>query len=113
MPTSGSGAAYGIPAINGIILATNEINKNGGLIGKKVEFVIRDTKLKPSVASAAAKELITKEKVQVLLGAISSSVTLAVSEVAKNEKIVLFAPISKTKALTGKKFHKYILINTF
>ncbi len=108
MPTSGSGAAYGIPAINGIILATNEINKNGGLIGKKVEFVIRDTKLKPSVASAAAKELITKEKVQVLLGAISSSVTLAVSEVAKNEKIVLFAPISKTTALTGKKFHKYI-----
>ena len=108
LPTSGSGAAYGIPAINGITLAIKEINTSGGLNGKKVEFTVRDTKLKPAVASAAAKELITREKVDVLLGAISSGVTLAVSEVAKQEKIVLFAPISKTTSLTGKNFHKYI-----
>ena len=62
LPTSGSGASYGIPAINGVILAIKEINESGGLNGKKVEFIVRDTKLKPSVASAAAKELITKEK---------------------------------------------------
>ena len=36
LPTSGSGASYGIPAINGVILAIKEINESGGLNGKKV-----------------------------------------------------------------------------
>ena len=108
LPTSGGGASYGIPAENGVKLAIKEINESGGVNGKMLEYFIRDTKLKPAVATAAARELITKEGVDVLVGAVSSGVTLAMSEVAKQEKVILFAPISKSIALTEDKFHKYM-----
>jgi len=108
MPMSGGGASYGVPAVDGVKLAIQEINAAGGVNGAPVEFVVRDSKLKPSVAVAAAKELITKEGVDVLLGAISSGVTLAISEVAKQEHVVLFAPVAKTTKLTSDKLHKYV-----
>jgi len=108
MPTSGGGAAYGTPAVNGVKLAVDEINAAGGVNGKKIEYIVRDSKLKPAIATAAAKELITKEGVDLLFGAVSSGVGLAISEVAKQEKIVYFAPISKTKKLTDDRLHKYV-----
>ncbi|MCB1383455.1 MAG: ABC transporter substrate-binding protein [Notoacmeibacter sp.] len=108
MPMSGGGAAYGVPAVNGIKLAIDEINAAGGLNGKQLEFIVRDTQLKPDVATAAAKELIAKEGVKILVGAVSSGATAAVSELAKQEKVILFAPISKAISLTGDNLHPYI-----
>lgn len=108
MPMSGGGASYGVPAVDGVKLAVKEINAAGGVNGSPIEFVVRDTKLKPSVAVAAAKELITQEHVNALLGAISSGVTLAISEVARQDHVVLFAPVSKTTKLTTEKGHKYV-----
>lgn len=108
MPVSGGGAAYGAPAVNGIKLAVEEINAAGGVDGKMLEYIVRDSQLKPDVATAAARELITKEGVDVLLGAVSSGATLSISELAKQEKIVLIAPIAKSIALTESKKHKYI-----
>ncbi len=113
MPTSGGGAAYGIPAINGVKLAIEEINAAGGVLGKKLEFVVRDTKLKPATGVAAARELITKDGVVALIGAVSSGVSLAVSQVAKQEKIVLIAPISKSIKLTREKKNKYTFQSSF
>ncbi len=108
MPTSGGGAAYGTPALNGVTLAVDEINAAGGVNGKMIEIVVRDTKLKPAVATAAARELITKEGVDVLMGAVSSGVSLAISEVAREEKVVYFASIGKTIKLTTDRLHDYI-----
>lgn len=108
MPTSGGGATYGIPALNGVKLAVDEINAKGGINGRKIEFVVRDTQLKPAVGVAAAKELITNEKVHLLFGTVSSGVALAVSELAREEKIVFYSPIAKTKSLTADNLHKYI-----
>jgi len=108
MPMSGGGASYGVPAVNGVKLAVKEINEAGGVNGAPIEYVVRDTDLKPSVAVAAAKELITRENVDALLGSISSGVTLAISEVAKQEEVVLFAPVAKTVKLTSEKLHPYV-----
>jgi len=107
MPTSGGGAAYGIPAINGVKLAIKEINAAGGVLGKKLEFVVRDTKLKPATGVAAAREMVTKDGVVALIGAVSSGVTLAISQVAKQEKVVLIAPVAKSIKLTREKANKY------
>ncbi len=83
-PTSGSGAVFGTPAMLGHQMAVEEINAMGGIGGKTpiVSFA-RDTKLKPATAAAAAKELITKEGVDILIGGVSSAVGLAISEVAR------------------------------
>jgi ABC-type branched-subunit amino acid transport system substrate-binding protein len=73
-----------------------------------VVTVKRDTKLNPAAASAAAKELITKDGVDVLVGGLSSAVGLAISQVSKQEKIVYVATIPKTIQLTTTKLHKYV-----
>ena len=107
-PTSGGGAIYGVPAMVGHDMAIDEINAAGGINGKSVASFARDTKLNPSAASAAAKELITKEGVNVLIGGLSSAVGLAISEVAKQEKVVYISTIPKTIQMTTTKLHKYV-----
>jgi hypothetical protein len=108
VPTSGGAASVGLPIVDGIKLAVQEINAAGGVNGSKIEIVVRDEQLKPDVATAAAKELITKEGVKAIIGAATSATSLAVSEVAKAEKIIAFTPTAKTEALTDAKLHKYI-----
>tara|TARA_B100001540_G_scaffold174923_1_gene154565 strand:- start:3090 stop:4076 length:987 start_codon:yes stop_codon:yes gene_type:complete len=77
-------------------------------MGQKVVTFARDTKLKPAAAAAAAKELITKEDVDVLVGGLSSAVGLAISEVARQEGVVYIATIPKTIQMTTNKLHKYV-----
>ncbi|NQY83086.1 MAG: ABC transporter substrate-binding protein [Alphaproteobacteria bacterium] len=112
MPISGGGAFYGSPAVVGVKIATDMLNAQGGILGRPVEFVVRDTQLKPAVAAAAAKELILKEEVDALIGAVSSGVALAISEVAKQEEVVYLVPIAKTTALTQKNGHDYVFVTS-
>lgn len=107
-PIAGTGAVYGVPAMHGHDMAVDEINAAGGILGRQVVTVKRDTKLKPAAASAAAKELITKDGVDILIGGLSSAVGLAISEVAKQEQIVYLATIPKTIQMTTTKRHPYV-----
>ena len=107
-PIAGTGAVYGEPAMHGHNMAVDELNAAGGILGKKIVTFARDTKLKPAAASAAAKELITKDGVNVLVGGLSSAVGLAISEVARQEKVVYVATIPKTIKLTTEKRHDHV-----
>ena len=107
-PITGGGAIYGSPAQTGHRMAIEEINDKGGLLGIQAVSVERDTKLNPAVAAAAAKEMITKDGVNVLIGGLSSSVGLAISEVAKQEKVIYIATIAKTIQMTTNKRHNYV-----
>jgi len=107
-PITGGGAVYGVPAMLGNRMAVDEINAAGGINGSKVVIVERDTKLNPAEAAAAAKELITKDGVNVLIGGLSSGVGLAISEVAKQEKVLYIATIPKTIQMTTAKLHPYV-----
>jgi len=107
-PIAGTGAVYGTPAMHGHNMGVDEVNAAGGIMGQKVVTFARDTKLKPAAAAAAAKELITKEGVDVLIGGLSSSVGLAISEVARQEGVVYIATIPKTIQMTTKKLHKHV-----
>lgn len=104
-PTSGGGAIYGVPAMEGHDMAVEEWNASGKV---NITSFARDTKLNPSAAAAAAKELVTKEGVNVLVGGLSSAVGLAISEVAKQEKVVYIATIPKTIQMTTAKLHKHV-----
>ena len=108
-PTSGGGAIYGGPAMEGHNMAVEEINAAGGINGRKLVTVARDSKLNPSAAASAAKELVTKDKVDVLIGGLSSAVGLAISEVAKQEGVVYIATIPKTIQMTTSKLHSHVL----
>jgi branched-chain amino acid transport system substrate-binding protein len=107
-PLTGGTAVYGVPAMEGHRMAVDELNAKGGILGRKVESFERDEKSTPAVGSAAAKELIAKEGVSVLLGGIASSVGLAISDVSRQEKVPYVATIPKTVQLLGEKFHPYV-----
>lgn len=107
-PTSGGGAIYGGPAMEGHNMAVEEINAMGGINGRKLVTVVRDTKLNPATAASAAKEMITKDNVDIILGGVSSAVGLAISEVAKQEGVVYIATIPKTIQMTTSKLHPHV-----
>ena len=70
---SGPPAIFGKHNINGFKLAVEEVNNKGGVLGRKIEVVTRDTKFKPDIALSVAKELVMSEKVDILAGTINLS----------------------------------------
>lgn len=107
-PITGGGAVYGEPAMFGHDIGVDEVNAAGGILGQQVVSFKRDTKLNPADAAAAAKELITKDDVHIIIGGLSSAVGLAISEVARQEQVVYIATIPKTIQLTTTKLHRHI-----
>jgi branched-chain amino acid transport system substrate-binding protein len=109
LPLSGPAALYGEPALKGIEMFVSEINATGGVLGRKIEILARDSKASADEAVRAARELILKESVNFLVGTLTSAEGPAVSTIAKEEKVVLIAPIPKTDQLTAPaNLHPYI-----
>ncbi|MGB0085408.1 MAG: ABC transporter substrate-binding protein [Rhodomicrobiaceae bacterium] len=77
-PLTGAVAASGNYVTQGAKIAADEINASGGVLGKKIELVIEDNKSNPKEAVATAEKLIVGDKVPVMMGAWSSTYTLAV-----------------------------------
>lgn len=107
-PLSGGGAYIGEGTLAGVDVAVKELNEAGGVMGRTLEVLSRDTQLKPDVASAVAKELITKEGVGFFVGPISSGTFGAVSELAKQEKVIVTAPVATSEAITSTNLHPYV-----
>src|SRR5262245_51942338 len=106
---SGAGALFGEPASKGAQMFADELNAKGGVIGRKVELIVRDTKGNADEAVRVSRDLILKENVDFLVGTLTSAEGPAVSVVAKENKIVFIAPIPKTDQLTAAdKLHPYV-----
>jgi branched-chain amino acid transport system substrate-binding protein len=109
MPLSGPPALFGDPASKGAQMFVEEINAKGGVLGRKLELLVRDSKADANEAVRVARELILKENVDFLVGTLTSAEGPAVSVVAKENKIVFIAPIPKTDQLTAAdKLHPYV-----
>src|SRR3970040_1364777 len=109
MPLSGPPALFGEPATKGAQMYIDEINAKGGVLGRKIELLTRDSKADANEAVRVARELILKENVDFLVGTLTSAEGPAVSVVAKENKIVFIAPIPKTDQLTAPdKLHPYV-----
>ena len=107
---SGLAAVYTKGTVIGHQIAAEEINANGGLLGgRKIEYVIRDDKLKPGNAVEEFRRMVTRDKVDFVMGVISSGVALAVSEVAKEMKVLFVDTIAQTAALTEEQGHEYVV----
>jgi branched-chain amino acid transport system substrate-binding protein len=109
MPLSGPPALFGEPATKGALMFIEEINAKGGVLGRKLELLTRDSKADANEAVRVSRELILKENVDFLVGTLTSAEGPAVSVVAKENKIVFIAPIPKTDQLTAAdKLHPYV-----
>lgn len=77
-PLTGAVAASGNYVTDGARIAADEINASGGILGNQVELIIEDNKSNPKEAVSAAEKLIVRDEVPVMMGAWSSTYTLAV-----------------------------------
>jgi branched-chain amino acid transport system substrate-binding protein len=84
---------------DGAKMAVEEINKAGGVLGRPLELVVRDSALKTDVGIAAARELVVDQKVNFLLGPVSSAVRLAISDVARQYKVPMIDSIGGSRRL--------------
>jgi len=106
---SGPGALIGEPSLKGAQMFVEEINAKGGVLNRKLELIVRDTKGNADEAVRVARDLILRENVDFLVGTLTSAEGPAVSPVARENKIVFIAPVVKTDQLTApENLHPYV-----
>ena len=95
------------PYRKGWQLALEEINAAGGVDGKKLEVISKDDGGKPADAVTAANELVSNDGVVMLMGTFFSNIGLAVSDFAKQKKVLFLAAEPLTDAITWSKGNRY------
>jgi branched-chain amino acid transport system substrate-binding protein len=95
------------PYRKGMELAVEEVNRSGGAGGRKLELVIRDDGGTPGDAVRVAEELISREKVDVLMGTFASHVGLAVANLAAQRRIVFVASEPLTDKIVWENGNRY------
>jgi branched-chain amino acid transport system substrate-binding protein len=106
IPQSGFLSPMGEYMINAAKLAAEEINAAGGVLGRQLQLVAEDD-MNPGVAVQKATKLIQQEKVDALMGTVSSAVCLAVMEVADRSKMLLVNTGSNSDEIRGKRCNFY------
>src|SRR5256885_14200497 len=99
---SGIGAPFTGQCRKAVEMAVEEVNANGGVLGRKLEVVFRDDKGQPAEAQKHAQELVASEKVALISGTFLSNVGLAVSDWAKQNRVLFVAAGPLTEALTSE-----------
>jgi branched-chain amino acid transport system substrate-binding protein len=95
------------PYKKGMELALEEINRSGGVAGRKLELVTRDDGGTPGDAVRVAEELIAREKVNVLMGTFASNVGLAVANLANQRKVLFVASEPLSDKLVWENGNRY------
>jgi branched-chain amino acid transport system permease protein len=119
MVTTSSGplAFYGLAGIEGARIAVAELNAGGGLLGHKIDLIIRDDAGKPELGARETRNLIlTEGDVGAILGPVGSDVLLAMSEVARDRKTILISHTANTERAFVERGHRYVFSvvpNTF
>jgi branched-chain amino acid transport system substrate-binding protein len=101
LPLTGPFAALAADMQRGAVLAADEVNAKGGVMGRKVEVLFRDDQLKPAIGAQRTKELIENERVQFVIGGLAAHVQMAINEQTKKSK-VLYISTSQSDEISAK-----------
>src|SRR5213592_2937717 len=101
LPLTGPFAAIAGDMKQGAELGVDELNAKGGILGRKVELLVRDDQLKPQVGAQRTQELIEKENCQFIVGGLAAHVQMAINEQTKKAK-VLFISTSQSDEISAK-----------
>ncbi|WP_309893325.1 ABC transporter substrate-binding protein [Archangium sp.] len=99
---TGSEASFGTVVRDGIQFAVDEVNAAGGVKGRKVELRSYDTQGKIEESVAAAKRLLTQDKVVLILGDVTSSGSLAIADAVQAARVPMVTPSSTHPDVTKK-----------
>jgi branched-chain amino acid transport system substrate-binding protein len=103
---TGTYAAPGQNHHRGYQLCVKQVNDKGGVLGRKIEFVLYDDQSQPATGVRLYEKLITQDKVDLVLGPYSSPISEAVANVNEKYKTPMVAPMASTTSIfkKGRKF---------
>lgn len=99
---TGKEAVFGQNSHKGTLLAIEEVNAAGGVLGRKLELITEDDQSKPGESATVVKKLISRDKVVAVLGEITSGRTLEAAPIAQQARIPLISPGATNVAVTAK-----------
>src|SRR5881396_2115602 len=106
---TGTYAKPGTYQKEGYDVCAEEVNGKGGLLGRKIEFVLYDDQSNPATGVKLYEKLITEDKVDAVMGPYSSPITEAVANISEKYKKVMVSPLAATTSIF-KKGRKYIFM---
>ena len=101
LPLTGEAAHWGIAPRNGAQMAVDELNRAGGIGGRKLALVVEDDRCQPADGISAFDKILAAENPPAIIGAVCSGVTLAIAPLAEARKTVLISPASTSPKLTN------------
>lgn len=111
LPYTGTYAALGNAITNGF---KQYVEENGGKLGgREVEYAVVDDESNPAKATENAKKLVSRDKVDVLVGTVHSGVALAMAKVARDSKTLMIVPNAGANDLTGPLCSPYVFRSSF
>jgi branched-chain amino acid transport system substrate-binding protein len=102
-PLSGPVPTFGVSTRDGALLAINEWNAKGGVLGMKITPIVEDSQCTPDPAVNAANKVINQDKVHYIIGEVCSKASIPISEIANAAKVIQVSPTSTNTAVTVDK----------
>ncbi|MBF8258502.1 MAG: Extracellular ligand-binding receptor [Actinobacteria bacterium] len=99
-PLTGDVKTFGESVKNAFEMAVDEANKAGGVAGMRIITIIEDDRNDPTEASNAANKLIKQDRVQAIVGSVTSKATIPVSDLAQSGKIPAITPSATNPKVT-------------
>jgi branched-chain amino acid transport system substrate-binding protein len=99
-PLSGPVPTFGVSTRDGALLAIEEANAKGGVLGKKIEAIVADSQCTPDPAVNAMNKVIEQDKVHYVVGEVCSKASIPISEIAEKNKVVMISPTSTNPTVT-------------
>jgi branched-chain amino acid transport system substrate-binding protein len=99
-PLSGPVPTFGVMTRDGALLAIEEWNAKGGVLGRKIVPIVEDSQCTPDPAVNAANKVIDQDKVNYIVGEVCSKASIPVSEIANAKKVIQISPTSTNPAVT-------------
>jgi branched-chain amino acid transport system substrate-binding protein len=109
---TGTYAKPGIYGRDGYLLCQKQVNDRGGLLGRKIEFVLYDDRSDPQTGVRLYEKLLTEDKVDAVMGPYSSAITEAVANVTEKYGKVMLAPLASTTSIWEKgRKHLFMVVS--
>jgi branched-chain amino acid transport system substrate-binding protein len=97
---TGKDAAFGVATRKGVLLAVEELNAKGGVLGRPIEYLVEDIQSKAGESATVVKKLISRDKVVAMIGANASANSLEAAPICQNAKIPMMAISSTNPRVT-------------
>jgi len=107
-PETGPYSVQGLAQLRAANMAVEEINAQGGILGKKIELVVRNTQSKADISKKNVLEMIDKENCMMIFGGSSSAVAIEGGRAAKSKDKLYFGTLTYSNATTGKAAQLYM-----